>query len=243
MIFLPAIDLMDGKCVRLLMGRKEQKKEYSNRPAEVAMQFETQGAHGIHVVDLDGAFTGRAANSKRIGEIAKAVSIPVEVGGGIRSTENIDVLFALGVSRAILGTSAVQHPDLVDNAIAQYGSDRILVGIDAREGMVAVQGWEEKTAVTAAELALDMKKRGVETIIYTDIAKDGMLTGPNIEGTRKLAQQSGLRVIASGGVNSLEDIRQLLSIEKYGVVGFISGKAVYEGRFTVQEVVQMLGRA
>jgi phosphoribosylformimino-5-aminoimidazole carboxamide ribotide isomerase len=231
----PAIDIKDGQCVRLRQGVYEDKTVYDDKPWKVAKEFEAAGARFIHLVDLDGAREGRSVNDEAVKEIIENVGIPVEIGGGIRTTEDISKKLNLGVSRVIIGTEAVRRPDFVKESILEFGADKIVVGIDAKDGKVAVSGWEEISRIYAVDLALLMKDMGVKTIIYTDISKDGMLAGPNIEQTKKLADETGLNVIASGGVSSAEDLRNL---EKAGVYGAILGKAIYEHKVDLKEVAK-----
>jgi phosphoribosylformimino-5-aminoimidazole carboxamide ribotide isomerase len=231
----PAIDIKDGQCVRLRQGVYDDKTVYADKPCEVAKEFEEAGARFIHLVDLDGAREGRSVNDEAVKAIIDCVSIPVEIGGGIRTTEDISRKLDLGVSRVIIGTEAVRRPEFVKESIRQFGADKIIVGIDAKDGKVAVSGWEEISKITAVELALLMKDMGVKTIIYTDISKDGMLSGPNIMQTKKLAEATGLEIVASGGVSSVQDLRELA---KAGVDGAILGKAIYEHKIDLKEVAK-----
>ncbi len=231
----PAIDIKDGQCVRLRQGIYEDKTVYADKPWKVAKDFEAAGAKFIHLVDLDGAREGRSVNDKAVKEIIENVNIPVEIGGGIRTTEDISGKLSLGVARVIIGTEAVRRPTFVRASVLEFGPDKIVVGIDAKEGKVAVSGWEEVSRISAVDLALLMKDMGVENIIYTDISKDGMLSGPNIEQTKKLAEETGLNVIASGGVSCAEDLRNL---EKAGIYGAILGKALYEHKIDLKEVAK-----
>lgn len=240
MIIYPAIDLRNGKCVRLTKGSFDAETVFSDNPAEMAARWEAQGAEYLHVVDLDGAVAGESKNLKSIQAILETVKIPVQVGGGIRSMENIDKMLSIGVSRVILGSIAVKNPELVRQACLKYG-DRIVVGIDAKEGMAAVEGWEEKSDASAVNLACQMVKQGVKTIIFTDISKDGTLSGVNVQATAELAQKSGADVIASGGVSSLDDIRQLMQREKDGIKGCIVGKAIYTNNINLEEAIKMAG--
>lgn len=239
MIVFPAIDLKEGKAVRLLQGRMEDSTVYAENPLEVARRFLAEGSQFLHVVDLDGAFAGRPVNDDVIRNIVEKVSLRVQVGGGIRTLERIGELLQLGVERVILGTVAVRDPQLVAEAVKRYG-ERIIVGIDAKAGKVAVQGWAETTEMTAIELALKMKNVGVQRIIFTDISRDGMLQGPNIESTVMLAQESQLQIIASGGVSSLDDLRRLEAQAQKGVSieGAIVGKALYSETFTLTEALK-----
>ncbi len=231
----PAIDIKDGQCVRLRQGVYEDKKVYSEHPWEVAKEFEKAGASFIHLVDLDGAREGRSVNDEAVKAIIENISIPVEIGGGIRTTEDISRKLNLGVKRVIIGTEAVRRPDFVKEAVLEFGADRIVVGIDAKDGKVAVSGWEEISRIHAVDLALLMKDMGVKTVIYTDISKDGMLSGPNVEQTRKLAYETGLEIVASGGVSCIEDLRKL---SEAGIDGAILGKAIYEHRVDLAEAVK-----
>lgn len=240
MTIIPAIDLKEGRCVRLLQGRKEDETVYSDDPAAVARQWQEAGAEYLHLVDLDGAFEGASRNLVAITRILEAVSIPAELGGGVRSLDDVSRLLSLGLDRVILGTVAVRAPEVVRAAVERFGPDRVVVGIDAREGRVAVKGWAETTEVRAVDLALRVKGFGVRRVIYTDISTDGMLAGPNIEATRVLAVETGLKVIASGGVSSVEDLRRVAALEPFGVEGVIVGKALYEGRVDLREAIEML---
>lgn len=236
MIVIPAIDLKEGKCVRLLQGRMEDATIYSDNPAETAKRWEAEGAELLHIVDLDGAFTGGMKNLSAIEAIRKAIRIPIEVGGGIRDMERIEKLLSLGVNRIILGTVAVEKPELVKEACKKY-PDKILVGIDAKNGFVATKGWVEVTQVKAKELALKMQGYGAAGIIYTDISKDGMLTGPNIEATREMVESLKIPVIASGGISSIDDIKRLFEIK--GLWGAITGKAIYSGSLNLREAIRL----
>ncbi|MFZ5996875.1 MAG: 1-(5-phosphoribosyl)-5-[(5-phosphoribosylamino)methylideneamino]imidazole-4-carboxamide isomerase [Nitrospirota bacterium] len=236
MLVIPAIDLKGGLCVRLLQGRKEDATVYSDDPAATARKWESYGAKLLHVVDLDGAFTGDQKNLESIQRIRGAVSMGIEVGGGIRDMQRIDTLIGLGIDRVILGTVAVENPELVQMACTKYPG-RVLVGIDAKNGLVAVKGWVEVTQVTAKELALRMQGYGAAGIIYTDIAKDGMMTGPNIEATREMVETLRIPVIASGGISSLDDIKKLLQIQ--GLWGAITGKALYSGSLDLGEAIKL----
>ncbi len=235
MLVIPAIDLKDGLCVRLLQGRKDDSTVYSDDPAAMARKWQSCGAKLLHVVDLDGAFTGHQKNVESIIAIRKAVSMEIEVGGGIRDLARIDRLIGLGIDRVILGTVAIENPELVREASAKHPG-RVLVGIDAKNGNVAVKGWVEVTRVLATDLALQMQEAGAAGVIYTDIAKDGMLAGPNIEATAELVRQLKIPVIASGGVSSLDDIRRLAAIPQ--LFGAITGKALYSGALDLAEAIQ-----
>ena len=238
MIVIPAIDLKDGKCVRLEQGLMERDTVYSDNPAATARRWQEEGGELLHIVDLDGAFAGVPKNRGAIEQIVKAIDIPAQLGGGIRDLATIEAYLSLGLTRVIIGTAAQRTPELVTEACRRFPG-QIVVGIDAKNGMVAVQGWAEVTGIMAVELAKQFAGDGVAAIIYTDIARDGMLQGPNLEATRALAQAAGIPVIASGGVSNLKDIENLLAIEKYGVTGVITGKAIYSGSLNLREAVRV----
>ena len=225
MIIFPAIDLRGGKCVRLIQGDFDKETVYSDDPQATALKWQAMGAKFLHVVDLDGARAGSPQNISAIKNILDAVAIPIEVGGGIRTLDDMEKLLALGVRRVILGSVAVENISLVEDAAKKFG-DKIVVGIDARGGFVATHGWEKSSAVKAEELAKKIVAAGVKTIIYTDISKDGMLSGVNAESFAELAKNSGAEIIASGGVKSIEDIRALKAAK---IAGVIVGKAIYTG--------------
>ncbi len=238
MIIFPAIDIRGGKCVRLFKGDFQQETVFSDNPADMARKWQAQGAEYLHLVDLDGALAGSSQNLAAIEEILKAVDIPTELGGGIRSMEQIDKLLAMGITRVILGSVAVKNPNLVREACAKYG-ERIVVGIDAKDGIVAVEGWGESGNIGVVELAKKMKDAGVKTIIYTDISRDGTLSGVNVEATVKLAQESGVKIVASGGVKSLEDINALKKQEAVGIEGVIAGKSIYMGKLDLAAAIKI----
>ncbi len=231
----PAIDLKDGQCVRLMRGNFDQKTVYSEDPVKVALKWQRAGADWLHVVDLDGARSGDAKNRDAIKEIVKAVHMKVETGGGIRTMDDIESLIKAGVSRVILGTAAVKNFDLVIESVKEYG-DKIAVGIDAKNGFAATDGWEKVSGEKAVDFAKKVRAAGVKTIIYTDIATDGALSGPNIPAMEEMVRETGLDVIASGGVSSIEDIKALL---KTGVVGAITGRAIYDGKLDLAEAVAL----
>lgn len=239
MLIIPAIDIKGGKCVRLVQGLAEQETVYFDSPLEVAKVWEKEGADMIHVVDLDGAFVGELQNVDIICGIAQEISIPIEVGGGIRTMEQIDILFDTGVKRCIIGTAAITEPDFLKEAISKY-NERIIVGVDAKDGMAAIKGWKEVSNYPAVELGKQLADLGVREIVYTDISRDGMLVGPNFNTIRKMAEETGLRIVASGGVSALTDIQRLLDLEDIGVSGIIIGKALYERRFTLKEAVRLV---
>ncbi len=236
MLVIPAIDLKDGLCVRLLQGRKEDATVYSNDPAATAERWQSCGAKLLHVVDLDGAFTGNQKNLESIRKIRSAVTMDIEVGGGIRDMAGIDQLIALGINRVILGTVAIVKPELVTEAARKYPG-KILVGIDAKHGLVAVKGWVEVTRAKPGELALAMQNHGAAGIIYTDISKDGMMVGPNIEATREMAKSLAIPVIASGGISSIEDLRNLMTIKN--LWGAITGMALYTGSLDLEAAIKL----
>ena len=243
MLVIPAIDLKGGRCVRLTEGREQSAKVYDRDPVEVARAYEKAGAAMIHIVDLDGAFLGAtSANLQIIKRINGEITIPIEVGGGLRSLADIEfILRDVGARYSIIGTLAVEQPELLKEAVAAFG-DAVVVGIDARDGQVATRGWTEATRVAAIELACQVAALGIERIIYTDIARDGRLKGPNLETTREIARRSGARITASGGVGSLDDIAQLSELESDGVDSVIVGKALYENRFTLKQALRAASR-
>jgi phosphoribosylformimino-5-aminoimidazole carboxamide ribotide isomerase len=231
----PAIDIKNGTCVRLKMGDMEQATEYGD-PAEMALKWQDSGAKFLHIVDLDAAFSGTFSNRGTVARILDAVSIPVQLGGGVRTMEDIDVrLGELGIWRVIIGTAAFEQPGLVSVACAKYPG-RIVLGLDLKDGKVATKGWAEDTGADAAMLALDMKARGITTAVYTDISRDGMLTGPNIQGIKDMIAKTGLKVIASGGMSSIEDV---ISVKKAGAEGVIIGKALYTGAIDLAEAIEL----
>ena len=241
MIVFPAIDIRGGKCVRLFKGDFDRETVFSNHPWEMAKKWQSQGAEFLHLVDLDGARAGEPQNLSTVREILSAISIPAELGGGIRTMKDIEGVLSLGIRRVILGSVAVRDPELVRVACAEYGGERVVVGIDAREGIVAVDGWGVSGGVKAEELAKRMAEAGVRTIIYTDISRDGTLSGVNVEATASLARATGLRVVASGGVKSPEDIRRLKACEKDGIEGVILGKSIYAGALDLREAIEIAG--
>ena len=230
----PAIDIKDGRAVRLRQGLAADVTDYGT-PAEAAMDWKTQGATRLHVVDLDGAFEGKGRNLPLVAEIVRETGLPVELGGGIRTMEDIEARLSLGVARVILGTVALTDPDLVRRACARYPG-RIACGIDAKDGRVAVRGWVEASDVDPVDLALRMKDAGVLDVIYTDIRRDGMQTGPNVEATAELVRRTGLRVIGSGGVGKIQD---LYDLRDAGCAGAIVGKALYNGNFTLAQALRL----
>ncbi len=238
MIILPAIDLKEGCCVRLEQGLMDKDTVYNDNPGEQARIWQDQGGEFLHIVDLDGAFAGVPKNKQAIKAIVKAIDIPSELGGGIRDMQTIEAYLELGIDRVILGTVAKENPALVEEACKKFPG-QIVVGIDAKDGLVAVRGWADVTEKKATEMAKEMEGFGVEAIIYTDIARDGMMQGPNIEATKALAESINIQVIASGGLSTLDDIRRLIAIESSGVTGVITGKAIYSGAIDLREAVAL----
>lgn len=230
---IPAIDVRGGRCVRLVQGRVDAETVYADDPVAVARRFAAAGARRLHVVDLDGAFEGLPKNLDVVTEMVRAVDVPVQLGGGIRDMAAVEEVLRRGVRWVILGTAAVERPELVEEACRKHPG-RVLVGIDARDGEVAVRGWVAGSGRDAMELAREMDRLGVEEIIFTDISRDGTLQGPNVEALRRVAA-AGPRVIASGGVRSLDDVRALARIE--GVSGVIIGKALYEGAVRLEDAL------
>ncbi|MDX2099271.1 MAG: 1-(5-phosphoribosyl)-5-[(5-phosphoribosylamino)methylideneamino]imidazole-4-carboxamide isomerase [Leptolyngbyaceae cyanobacterium bins.59] len=237
---IPAIDLLDGKCVRLYQGDYAQSQVFDENPVAVARQWAEQGATRLHVVDLDGAKAGHPVNLEAIEAIVRAIEIPVQVGGGLRDAESVASLLKRGVQRAILGTVAVEHPDLVAQLCQEHPS-QIVVGIDARDGKVATRGWLETSEVMAPDLAQRMARLGAAAIIYTDIHRDGTMQGPNLGALRDLASTLSIPVIASGGVSSVTDLLSLSALEGLGVTGAIVGRALYTGDIVLKEALRAVG--
>lgn len=231
----PAIDMKNGQCVRLRQGAFKEMTVYSKNPEKVAAYWQEKKGSFLHLVDLDGALEGYSVNEPAIKKILEAVSIPVEIGGGIRSREAVEHMLSLGVKRVIIGTKAVEQPEFLKDLTERFGPEAIVAGVDAKDGMVAVQGWEKVSSVSALELCLKMKDYGIKHIVYTDISRDGMLTGPNVEATRQLTEATGLDIIASGGVSCMEDLQNLADA---GIRGAILGKALYEDRIDLTEAVK-----
>jgi len=233
---IPAIDLKSGKCVRLKQGLANEVTEYSDSPAEMAKHWEKEGGEFLHVVDLDGAFEGKPIHVEELTAICAAVKMPVEIGGGIRTDEDIENLLATGVIRVILGTRACEHPEELARLVEKFGGERIAVGIDARDGMVQTKGWVETTDVIAVDLAKQVDAAGVGTIIYTDTSRDGMMDGVNAFEMGKICSAVKCEVVASGGVSSLEDIKRLAALNCSNLTGAIVGKALYEETVTVKQL-------
>lgn len=236
MIVIPAVDIKSGKCVRLLQGRKEDVTVFSDDPVAVAKRWEMEGAEVIHVVDLDGAFEKKPRNLEVIGKIIDSVNVAVQVGGGIRDEKTIQTYLDAGAARVIIGTEAMRDPKRVTSICRKY-PNRIIIGIDARDGMVAIEGWTETTRFTAIEFAQKFEASEVAAINFTDIHRDGMQTGPNIEATRQLAESVSIPIVASGGVSTIQDIQNLMPLETAGVVGVITGKALYAGTLDLKEAI------
>lgn len=241
MIVIPAIDLKGGKCVRLEQGLMEKDTVYSDDPAAQARTWQDQGAELLHIVDLDGAFAGVPRNREAIQAIVSALDIPAQLGGGIRDLATVEAYLELGLSRVILGTVAKENPRLVAEACEKFAG-RIVVGIDAKDGKVAVRGWAEVTEMPVVELARKFEDVGVAAIIYTDIGRDGMMQGPNIDATRALAESVSIPIIASGGVSRIEDIENLLAVESSGIAGVITGKAIYSGALDLAAAIELTRR-
>ncbi|QKQ73667.1 1-(5-phosphoribosyl)-5-[(5-phosphoribosylamino)methylideneamino]imidazole-4-carboxamide isomerase [Nostoc sp. TCL240-02] len=237
---IPAIDLLEGRCVRLYQGDYDRSQVFSENPVDVAKQWVDQGANRLHIVDLDGAKAGKVVNLGAIEAIAHAVSVPIEIGGGLRDRTSVQQLFNLGIQWAILGTIAVEQPQLVQELCAEFPG-QIIIGIDARNGQVATRGWLETSEVLATQLAVQMQELGAAAIIYTDIHRDGTLIGPNLEALRELAAVISIPIIASGGVSSLTDLLSLLALEPQGVTGVIVGRALYTGDILLKEALRAIG--
>ena len=242
MILYPAIDLKAGKAVRLLRGDMKTAKVFNEDPADQARRFANSGFQWLHIVDLDGAFEGRTVNRAAVTAILEAVDLPLQLGGGIRDIETLESWLEAGVTRVILGTAAVKNPALVRDACRLFPG-RIVVGIDARDGRVAVEGWVEESDISAEDLALRFEDAGVAAIVFTDIERDGVLGGPNVAATAALARRVSLPVIASGGVASLDDIAAFLAVEASGVAGVITGRALYDGRIDPASAIALLASA
>jgi len=238
MEILPAIDLKNNKCVRLLQGDFDRETVYSDNPVEVAKSFVEAGASWLHIVDLDGAYSGERHHTKIIEEIISTTDLKVEIGGGIRTIEDIKIYISAGASRVILGTAAHEKPDFIREAVKQFG-EKIAVGIDAREGKVSIKGWTEQTGTSVLEFTKDVAQSGVKTIIYTDIAVDGMLTGPDLKTLKALLEKTELNIIASGGVASLKHIEQLLELSPRQPIGCIIGKAIYTGAINLEKAIEI----
>jgi phosphoribosylformimino-5-aminoimidazole carboxamide ribotide isomerase len=240
MLILPAIDLKDGKCVRLRQGRASDVTVYADDPVEMAHHWVSLGAQYLHVVDLDGAFQGHPVHTEVIARIAAAIPIPMEIGGGLREDDHVAALIDCGVDRAIVGTRALAEPEALERLAGRFGS-HVAVGIDARGGFVQVKGWVETTEVRAVDLAQRVDKAGIQTIIYTDTATDGMLQGTNVPAISEVANAVDCGVVASGGISSTGDIEALVALQRPNIVGAIVGKALYEGSVSLPDMVRATG--
>ncbi|MDO8580169.1 MAG: 1-(5-phosphoribosyl)-5-[(5-phosphoribosylamino)methylideneamino]imidazole-4-carboxamide isomerase [Candidatus Omnitrophota bacterium] len=238
MIIFPAIDIKDGKVVRLLQGKFEAMTHYGNDPVAMALEWERQGAQWLHVVDLDGALTGETKNLEIILNIAQSVRIPIQVGGGLRRQEDVMRLLTGGVQRAILGTKAIEDRSFLKELLASQ-NNQIAVSLDCSKGIVMQRGWTSSSEIKALDLAQELEQMGLSCLIYTDIARDGMLAGPNLDAIQDLLSKINIPLIASGGISSLEDLKMLAALEPDGLIGAITGKAIYEGRFKLKDALQL----
>ena len=241
MIIIPAVDIKGGKCVRLEQGLMNKETIFSDHPEEMALRWERKGAERLHLVDLDGAVRGKPLNKRAIKNVVDAVSIPVELGGGIRDLDTIDEYINLGIDQIIIGTGAYKNPDLVEEACKRY-SGKIIVAIDSKDNYVSVEGWTEPTSIIAIDLAKRFEDIGIAALIYTDIKRDGMRRGPNIDGIREFAKGINVGVIAAGGISSIKDIEDLLPLEEYGVSGVITGRALYDGSIKLEEAMDIVNK-
>lgn len=239
MYVIPAIDIRKGRAVRLVQGDLRDETVYSQEPVSVAKLWKLKGAKRLHVIDLDGAFSGKLSNLDYVKEIIKATDFKVQMGGGIRDLKTIEKVINIGVSSVILGTSAVQNKEFVKEAVKEYGKC-IIVGIDAKKGMVAIKGWKQVTKVNAVDLAKEMEELGVSAIIFTDIQRDGMLEGPNFKSTKEIAQKVDIPVIISGGISGYKDIEHAKKLEKYGISSVIIGKALYTGKIDLKLAIKLV---
>ena len=239
MIIIPAVDIKGGKCVRLEQGRMDRETVFSDLPEEMALGWEQKGAERLHLVDLDGAVQGTAFNKEAIKKVVAAMSIPVQLGGGIRDLETIEQYINIGVESVILGTQAYREPDFIKHACAEYPG-RIIVGIDSRDNYVSVEGWTEATGTSAIDLGKKCQRFGIAAIIYTDIKSDGMKKGPNIAAIREFAQNLDIPVIAAGGIGSIQDIEDVLELEVFGVTGMIIGRALYDGSISLEKAIEVI---
>ncbi|MBE9540867.1 MAG: 1-(5-phosphoribosyl)-5-[(5-phosphoribosylamino)methylideneamino]imidazole-4-carboxamide isomerase [Proteobacteria bacterium] len=239
MIIIPAIDIKGGKCVRLEQGLMNKETIFSDNPEEMALQWKRKGARRLHIVDLDGAVYGKPVNKKAIKKILDTVSIPVELGGGIRDLDTIQGYIDMGIDKIIIGTIAYKNPHLVEVACKRY-PDKIIVSIDSKDNYVSVEGWTEPTSITAIDLAKKFEDMGIAAFIYTDIKRDGMRSGPNIDGIREFSKGIHVEVIAAGGISSIKDIEQLLLLEEHGVSGIITGRALYDGLINLEEAIDII---
>jgi phosphoribosylformimino-5-aminoimidazole carboxamide ribotide isomerase len=240
MIIFPAIDIRGGHCVRLVQGRADQETVYGDDPAAMGARWEALGAAWLHVVDLDGAFGAKPQNLEVIRRLRSKVTIPIQLGGGLRILDTLATYLEAGIDRLILGTAVLKDPDLVAQALTAYPG-RIALGLDAKNGLLAVEGWTETTSRTAVEVARELEPLAPAAIIYTDISRDGVKRGVNIEATSSLAQATQIPVIASGGVSNIDDVKALLPLEPLGVIGVITGKALYDGNLDLKEAIRVAG--
>jgi len=238
LIVIPAVDLKDGRCVRLSQGRMDQESVYSENPVETARRWQSEGAERLHVIDLNGAVTGRPVHGALIKEISRSVQIPVEVGGGIRDLATIEDYLSSNVRWVVLGTAAFQNRALIEEACHRF-PERVILGIDAKKGKVAIRGWNEVISLEAIDLAKQFEGKGLSAIIFTDIERDGMSTGLNFKSTKRLARSISTPVIASGGVSRIDDVEQLLELEQDGVIGVIVGRALYTGSIKLEEAIRL----
>jgi len=236
MMIFPAIDIKEGKCVRLLRGEFDQKTVYFDDPVDAALAWVNKGAKYIHIVDLDGALHGRGKNRDAVKRILESVNIPLQLGGGIRTVEIASGWIDLGVSRVILGTAAVKNPEIVSELVEKVGADKVLVSIDAKKGLVCTEGWMETSEIEAVAFARDLQQKGIKTIVYTDIAKDGTMVGPNFDELAKLQEATRMDIIASGGIGDAGHVKKLAEM---GLYGAITGKALYEGTLKLQEALEV----
>ena len=241
MIIIPAVDIKGGKCVRLEQGLMNKETIFSDHPEEMALLWERKGAERLHLVDLDGAVRGKPLNKRAIKNVIDAVSIPVELGGGIRDLDTIEEYINLGIDHIIIGTVAYKNPDLVEEACKRY-SGKIIVAIDSKDNYVSVEGWTEPTSIIAIDLAKRFEDIGIAALIYTDIKRDGMRRGPNIDGIREFAKGINVGVIAAGGISSIKDIEDLLPLEEDGVSGIITGRALYDGSLKLEEAMDIINK-
>ncbi len=238
MIIIPAIDIKNGKCVRLLQGRMDKQTIYSDDPCEMAKKWVKEGAQRLHIVDLDGAIAKKPVNLHIIAKIADKAKVPIQLGGGVRNLNDVDKVFNIGVSRIIIGTEAIKNPEFVKQACKKYPG-KIIIGIDAKDGFAAAEGWLQTSNITALELAKRFEDLEIAAIIFTDISRDGMQTGPNIETTRMLAESVSIPIIASGGVSDINDIKKIFLLETSGVTGIITGRALYEKTLDLKEALKI----
>ncbi len=242
MIAIPAIDLKEGKVVRLRQGKVNQTTVYGNDPVETALHWQEQGARWLHLVDLDGAFSGRSVHRGVIASVVRALSIPVELGGGIRSLQAIQQALDLGVARVILGSVAITRPEVVENALREFSPEKIVLGVDAENGKIATHGWKEVTAVGFLDFLRRWEEKGIRHIIYTDISRDGMLSGPDFQGVRQITQSFSFQVVVSGGISSEEDVLQFCRAPHEQIEGVILGKALYSGAVHLKQLIEKMER-